>query len=204
MGCHPNPSGFSGGDPWKRVVEMPGRNLLVVLFEDASPAELRKAIAERGDGPPHVRVVAPARAGLLEWLATDEDRARAEAEVRALESEWLLADEAEIEGDAGDVDPVLAVEDALRNFDADEILLVGGAAENGGLEASLRRFGIPVTRLDQPVSVRSRSRVREFARGIRSGRSKATPFVLFASVNLTLLVLAALIALLVFAILWLL
>jgi hypothetical protein len=180
------------------------RNLLVVVFEDATAPELRNAIAERGDGPPRVRVVAPTRTGLLEWLATDEERARSEAEVRALESEWILSDEAEIEGQAGDVDPVLAVEDALRSFDADEILLVGGAAEDGGLEASLRRFGIPVSRLDQPVPVRRRSQVREFARGIRSGRSQATPFVLFASVNLALLVLAALITLVVILIVWLL
>ena len=124
--------------------------------------------------------------------------------MRALESEWILADEAEIEGEAGDVDSVLAVEDALRSFDADEILLVGGAAEDGGLDASLRRFGIPVSRLAQPVPVRRRSHVREFARGIRSGRSQATPFVLFASVNLALLVLAALIALVVMLIVWLL
>lgn len=124
--------------------------------------------------------------------------------MRALESEWILSDEAEIEGEAGDVDPILAVEDALRSFDADEILLVGGAAEDGGLEASLRRFGIPVSRLNQSVPVRSRSQIREFARGIRSGRSKATPFVLFASVNLTLLVLAALITLVVILIVWLL
>lgn len=195
---------FSNGEPWERVVEMASRNLLVVVFEDATRPELREAIAERGDGPPHVRVVAPTRAGLLEWLATDEDRARSEAEVRALESEWFLLDEAEIEGGAGDVDPVLAVEDVLRSFDADEILLVGGAAEDGGLEASLRRFGLPVSRLEQSVPVRRRSRVREFARGIRSGRSKATPFVVFASVNLTLLVLAALIALVVILIVWLL
>ena len=182
---------------------MAGRNLLVVL-EDAIPPELREAIAERGDGPPHVRVVAPTRAGLLAWLATDEDRARSEAEVRALESEWLLSDAAEIQGEAGDVDPVLAVEDALRSFDADEILLVGCAAEDGGLEASLRRFGLPVSRLDESVPVRGRSQVREFAGGIRSGRSKATLFVLFASVNLTLLVLAALIALVAILIVWLL
>jgi hypothetical protein len=186
------------------VVEVASRNLLLVIFEDATRSELREAIAERGDGRRHVRVVAPTRAGLLEWLATDEDRARLEAEGRALESEWILSDEAEIKGEAGDVDPVLAVEDALRSFDADEILLVGGAAEDGGLEASLRRFGVPVSRLDQSVPVRGKSQVREFARGIRSGRSKATPFVVFASVNLALLVLAALIALVVILIVWLL
>jgi hypothetical protein len=183
---------------------MATRKLLVVVFEDATRPELREAIADRGDGPPQVRVVAPTRAGLLEWLATDEDRARSEAEVRALESEWILSDEAEIEGQAGDVDPVLAVEDALRSFDADEILLVGGAAEDGGLEASLRRFGLPISRPDHSAALRRRSQLREFARGIRSGRSKATPFVVFASVNLTLLVLAALIALLVALIVWLL
>jgi hypothetical protein len=183
---------------------MASRNLLVVVFGDSIRPELREAIAARGDGQPHVRVVAPMRPGVLEWLATDEDRAHAEAEVRALEGEWLLADEGEIEGEAGDVDPTLAVEDALRGFDADEILLVGGAGEDGGVEASLRRFGLPVSRLDQSVPVRGRSRVREFARGIRSGRSKVTPFVLFASVNLTLLVLAALITLVVFFVVWLL
>jgi len=39
---------------------------------------------------------------------------------------------------------------------------------------------------------------------IRAGRSKATPFVLFASVNLTLLALAAAISLIVILIIWLL
>jgi hypothetical protein len=183
---------------------MASRNLLVVVFDDATRLELREAIAEHSDGPPRVRVVAPTRAGLLAWLATDEDRARSEAEVRAFESEWILADEAEIEGEAGDVDPVLAVEHALRSFDADEILLVGGAAEDGGLETSLRRFGLPVSRLAGSVPVRGRSQVREFARGIRSGRSRATPFVLFASVNLALLVLAALIAPVAIFFVWLL
>jgi hypothetical protein len=44
--------------------------------------------------------------------------------------------QADVEGEAGDVDPVQPVEDALRTFPADEILTVGSAAENGGLEAS--------------------------------------------------------------------
>lgn len=85
------------------------RNLLLVLLEEESPAALRQAIAKRGHGETTVHVVA-AQLSALQWLATDEDEARAEADARALEAEWLLADDAAVEG-AG-VDPVQAVEDA--------------------------------------------------------------------------------------------
>lgn len=126
---------------------MATRNLLVVLLDGASPPELRRVIAQRGDGDANVHVVSPARVGPLRWLATDEDDARIEAEIRALEAEWTLAEEANVEAEAGDTDAVQAVEDALRGFPADEIVLVGDAGEDGGLEASLRRLGRPVTRL---------------------------------------------------------
>src|SRR5262245_35709 len=52
----------------------------------------------------------------------------------------LLADQSEL-------DPVLAVQDALEEFAADEIVVVG-AERNGAMESALRRFGLPVTRLD--------------------------------------------------------
>ena len=150
-----------------------------------------------------MHVVAPTRVGMLDWLATDEDAARATAEVQALEAEWALADDADVEGEAGDVDPIVAVEDALRRFDADEILLVGGASENGGIEKALKGLDRPVRRVDDDGQVRQRSTLRGFWRAIRAGRSKATPFVFFASVNLALLVLAAAISLIVLLILWL-
>jgi len=104
---------------------------LLVLLDGARPAALGRAVQHRLDEAARVHVVAPTRVGVLDWLASDEDDARAAAEVRALEAEWALADDAEVEGEAGDVDPIVAVEDALRRFDADEILLVGGADENG-------------------------------------------------------------------------
>src|SRR5712691_10861925 len=161
---------------------MSARNLLVVLLLDGSEEAVRRAVAERADGPLAVRVVAPARVGPLEWLATDEDQARREAEVRALEVEWILDDQAEVAGEAGDVDPVQAVEDALRLFHADEILVVGGATENGGLDASLPRFGVPVTRVGGSPPAPAHPQLQETARAIVAGRSKATPFVFFAGV----------------------
>ncbi len=183
---------------------MATKSLLVVLLKDGSRSQLRRAIAQRGDGSPNVHVVAPTRVSRLQWLATDEDEARAEADIRALEAEWTLLDEADVEGEAGDVDPVQAVEDALRGFPADEIVIVGGAGENGGFEASLRKFGIPVKRIGGSLPLRRRNRVREGARRIAAGRSEATPFVFFAGVNLALVALAILISLVVLLVLWLL
>ncbi|HEY3017201.1 MAG TPA: hypothetical protein VGJ23_00075 [Gaiellaceae bacterium] len=180
------------------------RNLLVLLLGEGSRSRLQRAIAERGDGPANVHIVAPTRIGPLEWLASDEDHARAEAAVRALDAEWTLTGEAEVEAEPGDVDPVLAVEDALRNFQADEILLVGAPGEDGGLEASLQRFGVLVTRLEGSRPARRADPLREWARALAGGRSKATPFVFFVAANLALFALAALIALFVLLVLWLL
>jgi hypothetical protein len=57
-----------------------GANLLVLLFPGASQTAIHQAIAEQSDGEPSVRVIAPTRVGPLEWLATDEDAARSQAE----------------------------------------------------------------------------------------------------------------------------
>jgi hypothetical protein len=182
---------------------MEARKLLVVLLADASASELRRAISERWREPPNVHVVAPTRVGALDWLASDEDAARREADIRALEVEWTLQDRADVQAESGDVDPVLAVEDALRTFPADEILIAGGASENGVLEASLRRLGLPVTRLGGSVPPPAHAQARETARAVVGGRSRLTPFAFFAGVNLTLLAVGAVISALVLLVLWL-
>jgi hypothetical protein len=179
------------------------RNLLVLLLEDGSEAQLRQAVEDRADESLSVHVVAPAQVGPLAWLASDEDDARRQAEVRALAAEWTLADRAEAGGEAGDVDPVQAVEDALRRFPADEILVVGGASANGALDASLKRFGVPVTRAGGSLPPAGHTRLRETTRAIVAGRSRATPFVFFLGVNVALLALAAVLTAIVVLVLWL-
>jgi hypothetical protein len=146
------------------------RNILLVLLDGVSSPTLRQAVRQRLGEPANVHVVAPTRVDMLDWLASDEDAARATAEVQALEAEWALTDDADVEGEAGDADPVLVVEDALRRFDADEIVLVGGASENGGLEEALERLDRPVIRVDDAAG-RERSSLREF--GVRSGAGEA-------------------------------
>jgi hypothetical protein len=169
------------------------QNLLVVLLNDASLPELPSAVEERGDGLPNVYVVAPAHVGPLHWLATDEQAAREEAGVRALETEWMLSDEAAVGGEAGEADPTLAVEDALRRFPA-----------AGSLQSSLRPLRVPITWVGRsPHPGRQRSRLQGAVRGLASGRSSATPFAAFAGANLALLLIGLLITLVVALIVWL-
>jgi hypothetical protein len=98
-------------------------------------------------------VVAPASdISRLDWLTNAEDDARTDAAERADE----LADAApteEIESRVGDSDPVKAIEDALRTFPADELIIVtlpeedASWLEKGNAETALGRFSLPVTHL---------------------------------------------------------
>ena len=87
-----------------------------------------------------VLVVVPALAATVEALtgAVDDRRAEAEATAAALESR-LSGARVEVGAD----DPALAVEDALRVFGADEVLVVGG---DDLVQAIRARVAIPVSR----------------------------------------------------------
>ena len=181
-----------------------GGRLLVLLLDGAARAQLEAAVEERGEGYPSLYVVAPARVHALDWLATDEAQAHGEAGARALEAEWLLAGFGEVGGEAGEADPVLAAEDALRRFDADEIVVVGTGAVDGELIASLRRLGPPVTTSGLTIRPASLAgRLRSARRGLGSGRATSTPFVAFIGANVGLLLIGVVIALVGIAIVWL-
>jgi hypothetical protein len=87
-----------------------------------------------------VLVVVPALAATVEALtgAIDDRRAEAEATAAALESR-LSGARVEVGAD----DPALAVEDALRVFGADEVLVVG---DDDLVQAIRARVAIPVSR----------------------------------------------------------
>ncbi len=134
---------------------MSPRRLLVVttvpLDETAVAERVRRYAA---DEPVELKVVAPAaELSPLEWLASDEDEAREDAAHVAERSAAAVGDEAPVETEVGDTDPVLAVEDALRTFPADEIVVVTPPGDDAnwlekdaGQEARTR-FGVPVTHL---------------------------------------------------------
>jgi hypothetical protein len=84
-------------------------------------------------------VVVPALASTVEALtgAVDDRRADAEQTARALAAQLPNA-----RGEVGADDPALAVEDALRMFGADEIVVVGDAEAAEQIRA---RVTVPVT-----------------------------------------------------------
>ena len=98
-------------------------------------------------------VVAPAsHISRLDWLTNAEDDARTDAAERADElAEAVPTDD--VESRVGDSDPVTAIEDALRSFPADELIVVtlpdedAAWLEKGSAEAALKRFSLPVTHL---------------------------------------------------------
>jgi hypothetical protein len=110
-------------------------------------------------------VVVPAvRQSRLQWLTNDEDRAR-ETAARAAERLAEATPGETIEARAGDSDPILAIEDALREFDADEILVVtrpddqaGWLESNANAAGPAEVSGVPVRRavLDADGSVETR------------------------------------------------
>ena len=87
-----------------------------------------------------VLVVVPALASTRESLTGAVDDRRGDAEATAAELEARIpGSRAEVGAD----DPALAVEDALRVFGADEVLVAG---DDGMFEAIRERVAIPVSR----------------------------------------------------------
>ena len=134
---------------------MSRRRLLVVTTVGVDESLLRDQVLRRaGAGDAEVKVVAPAaKVSPLQWLASDEDAAREQASAIAEDSAQAVADEARVETEIGDPDPLQAIEDALRTFPADELIVVTQRGEEAGwLEKeadaeTLQRFGLPVTHL---------------------------------------------------------
>jgi hypothetical protein len=132
------------------------KRLLVVATVPVEPELLRDRVREHaGSDDAEVRVVAPASdLSPLEWLATDEDEARAEAAQIAGEAQRAVEPEARaVDAEVGDTDPVQAIEDALRQFPAEEIIVItrpgdeAGWLEQDSAEEASERFGVPVTHL---------------------------------------------------------
>jgi hypothetical protein len=101
------------------------RRILVVANETVTGRALRNEIvhrARRGDA--EVLVVCPALNTRLRHWTSDEDRARREASERLHASLAALEDEGiSARGEIGDDDPLQAMDDALRTFGAEEIII---------------------------------------------------------------------------------
>lgn len=125
----------------------PGRHRILLLAPpDAEAGGLREALERRADGrTTEVLVVVPALAAPLEAItgAVDERRHEAQDAADALARE-LTAAGLQSRGAAGADDPLLAAEDALREFGADEVVLAG---DEELLTEARGRLAVPVSLL---------------------------------------------------------
>ena len=129
------------------------RRILVVANETVGGHTLRSTILERSlDVREEVLVVTPALNSPLKHWISDEDDARAAAQERLDASLAKLAEAGvDARGEVGDGDPLQAMEDALRTFGADEIIISthpegrSNWLERGVVEKARERFAVPIT-----------------------------------------------------------
>jgi hypothetical protein len=132
-----------------------GAHRIVILANEAigDPALAREIARHTSGRPAKARIVAPALVkSPLDLAAGDVDdeiadaRHRLEASTAALQQSGI-----EATGDVGEADPVLALEDALRLFPADEVIVVAHPRdratwlEQDVVERTRREIDIPIT-----------------------------------------------------------
>jgi hypothetical protein len=129
------------------------RRILVIANETVGGEELLRILRQKSEGvQEHVLVVCPALNSQVRHWASDEDGARAAAQGR------LDASLAQLQrygvaasGEVGDGDPLQAIEDALRTFGADEIVISthpegrSNWLERNVVGSARERFDVPIT-----------------------------------------------------------
>ena len=129
------------------------KRILVVANETVGGQKLRDMIRERSEGVrEEVLVVSPALNSPLRTWTSDEDGARATAQERLDASLARLRDAGiNVRGEVGDGDPLQAIEDALRTFGADEVIVSthpegrSNWLERGVVDGARARFTVPIT-----------------------------------------------------------
>jgi len=152
----PHPHGASGGK----------RHILVVASVQLAGEELRRDLAAGGAGV-ELDVLAPILASRSHSWASDIDREREKARERLDASLAWAADQGfAAKGEVADPDPLVAIEDELRDFGADEVIIVTHPRERTSWLAN-RMLDHLASELDVPV--------REIALGDDPDRSPVPP-----------------------------
>jgi hypothetical protein len=129
------------------------KRILVVANETVGGETLRSCIRKKTEGfREEVLVVTPALNSPLRHWASDEDGARAAAQERLERSLARLGSLGiQARGEVGDAEPLQAIEDALRTFGADEIIISTHPEgrshwlEKGVVTGARERFAVPIT-----------------------------------------------------------
>ncbi len=135
-----------------RSVSPDRRQILVVANQTLVGEEIRAEIMRRREDRPVLRVVAPVLASRTRYAVSDIDSGLAQARRRLEETlAWAAANDLEATGTVCDQGPLIAIEDELRRFAADEVLISTHPAnrsnwlETGLVERVRAELDIPVT-----------------------------------------------------------
>ena len=132
----------------------PTRLLIATGAAAGSTEDLPRLVRALLDSATDMLVITPILTSRLQWLATDSDRARFEADERLhtfLSHIESLDSGATLAGQIGDEAPLRAFGDAIRLFRPHHILIALRAADNAGwqekhlAERILERFHLPIT-----------------------------------------------------------
>ena len=130
------------------------KKILALVSEPVSGAALKKAVDGGKAADAEVLVVAPALNTRVRFWLSDADPAIERAnDVQEETVERMDEEGIDAAGDTGESDPLLAIQDALTTFPADEIVLFtrpGGEQnwlEEGVVEEVKERFDKPVQHL---------------------------------------------------------
>jgi hypothetical protein len=132
-----------------------GRRLLIATGAVAADVtELPALVRQLIESASEVLVIAPILPGRLEWLVSDTDRARYEADERlqaVLGQLEAVVSDARVAGAVGDETPLTAFADAVRSFRPDHILIALRAPDHDAwqernlVDRIRESFGIPIT-----------------------------------------------------------
>ncbi len=124
-----------------------------------NPADLPAGVRLLLDAAEEILVVAPRLPTRIDWITSDTDRARLQADQRLQAVLGQLGElGVEAEGAVGSDEPLEALEDAIRSFGPDHLLIAirtgveAGWQERTLLEDIQQRFGLPMTVFQLPFS----------------------------------------------------
>jgi GABA permease len=127
------------------------KRILALVSEPVSGEALKRAVGQEAAEAAEVLVVAPALNTRTRFLFSDPDPAIERAEAVEQETVERMTEEGvDAAGDTGESEPLLALNDALQTFEADEIVIFthpGGQvnwAEEGLVDEARERFDQPV------------------------------------------------------------
>ena len=141
------------------------RRILVIANETVTGAALRREIQSAAeDYRSHVLVVCPALNSALKHWMSDDDQARAVAQDRLDRSLGELSRIGiDARGEIGDPDPLQAIEDALRTFGADVVIISthpegrSNWLERGVVSEARQRFALPLVHVVVDLEAEART-----------------------------------------------